>query len=357
MPNRSTTFKTTRRQFLKTTAAAAVAVTASPLILRAENKSGSKNTIVGSGEHQYECFHGWGMLPNHIQWGDTHGVCVDEAGLIYIKHRAHTDEPMDAIVVFDENGRFVRSFGKEYHGGGHGIDIRKEGNEQFLYLSDTKNCVVAKSTLKGEQVWSKGYPKEAEVYNDGKARYKPTNLAFAPDGGLYIGDGYGSHYIHQYDADMNWVRTWGGAGSEPGKMKTPHGMWLDDRPGREPSLVVADRANARLQYFSLDGKHLSFVEGMSFPADIDIKGDVMLVPDLHARITLLDGQNRVLTHLGYDSAWTAQALKGFKMRKNPASWREGKFIHPHDACFDQQSNIYVAEWVYTGRVSFLRKVS
>jgi len=182
-------------------------------------------------------------------------------------------------------------------------------------------------------------------------------VAFTPDGGFYVGDGYGSHYIHQFDRDARWVRTWGGLGVEPGKMKTPHGLWLDNRPGREQSLVVADRANARLQYFTLDGKHLSFVNEVSFPAHFDIRGDVLLVPDLHARVTLFDKDNKVLTHLGYDPDWTKQVLDGFKIRTQPDRWPAGKFIHPHDACFDKNGNIFVTEWVATGRVSFLRHVS
>ena len=120
---------------------------------------------------------------------------------------------------------------------------RKEGGEEFLYLSDIHNRQVVKTNLKGEELWKSGFPEEAKVYKD-KNGYRPTNVAFAPDGGFYVGDGYGSNYIHQYDKDAKWVRTWGGSGKEPGKMQTPHGLWLDNRPGREASLVVADRANA-----------------------------------------------------------------------------------------------------------------
>jgi hypothetical protein len=346
-----------RRDFIKTAGLAAVTAAVGPTILHAADKAGSKTPVLGTGAFQYEPVHGWGEVPDHIRWGETHGVCIDEAGLIYIKHRSTAPEPMDAIAVFDPDGKFVRSFGKEYHGGGHGIDVRKEGGEEFLYLSDVKNGVVAKSTLTGEQVWKKGVPQEPEVYKTPRDRYSPTNIAFAPDGGFYIGDGYGSHYIHQYDKNAEWVRTWGGAGKEPGKMQTPHGMWLDDRPGREPSLVVADRANARLQYFTLDGEHIGFVPEVSFPADIDTQGEVMLVPDLHARVTLFDKDNAVITHLGYDQTWTERVLDGFKMRRQPADWEAGRFIHPHDACFDQGGNIFVVEWVVGGRVTKLRHVS
>ena len=348
----------TRRQFLQSTAATCASLAAGPILLNAADKASSKLSRVGSGEHTYECIHNWGEVPSHIKWGETHGVAVDAAGLIYVKHRNNAADPMDAIVVFDPNGKFVRSFGDEYNGGGHGIDIRKEGSAEYLYLSDTKHGVVTKTTLKGELVWAKGRPPEPGVYKDPAAKYSPTNIAFAPDGGFYIGDGYGSHYIHQYDKDANWVRTWGGFGDEPGKMKTPHGLWLDNRAGREPTLVVADRANARLQYFSLDGKHLSFDPQVSFPAHFDIRGDVLLVPDLHARVSLFGKDNQLITHLGYDEAWTKEVLADrMAVRRDATRFPPGRFIHPHDACFDKDGNIFVVEWVPMGRVTLLRKVA
>lgn len=346
-----------RRTFLQAAGAAAVATSVAPTILHAADKAGTKTPVVGSGAHTYEATHGWGQLPDHIQWGETHGVAVDAAGLIYIKHRSRVATPIDAIAVFDPDGKFVRSFGKEYHGGGHGIDIRRDGGEEFLYLCDVKNGVVVKSTLLGEHVWELRVPKEPGVYKEGM-KYSPTNVAFGPDGGFYVADGYGSHFIHQYDKNAKWIRTWGGEGDEPGKMKTPHGIWLDNRPGREPSLVVADRANARLQYFTLDGKHLSFVKEVNFPAHFDIRGTELLVPDLHARVSIFDKDNSVIVHLGYDPEWTKQALADkFKMRVTPSMWQPGRFVHPHDACYDAAGNIFVVEWVATGRVTKLRHVS
>jgi hypothetical protein len=346
-----------RRIFLKATSAAAVVAAVGPTILGAADKAGSQLPRLGKDDFQYEAIHNWGEVPSHLVWGETHGVAIDEAGLIYIKHRSSAKEPLDAIAVFDPTGKFVRSFGKEYHGGGHGIDIRKEAGEEFLYLCDVKHGTVTKTNLQGEHVWKKERPLETGKYDDPKAKYSPTNVAFGPDGGFYIADGYGSHYIHQYDKDARWIRTFAGPGKEPGKCQTPHGLWLDNRPGREASLVVADRANARLQYFTLDGKHISFVNDVSFPAHFDIRGDVLLVPDLHARVTLLDKDNAVIAHLGYDPAWTKQVLDGFKMRGKPDQWQAGRFVHPHDACFDAAGNIFVVEWVPTGRVTLLKKLA
>lgn len=374
-----------RRTFLGTTAASVFTAGVAPAILGADDKSGTKPVVIGDGDFKYECHHGWGQVPDNITWKNTHGVTVDRDGLIYIKHQGDAKKPSDTVVVFDPEGKFVRSFGSEYAGGGHGIDIRTEDGAEYLYLSDTFNKQVIKCDLNGEWIWKKRYPREPQVY-DKLDKFRPTNVCFGPNGDIYVGDGYGSSYIHRYDKEGKWIQTWGGGGSEPGKMKTPHGHWLDDRAGREPAIVVADRANSRLQYFSLDGKPLSVIQGLdqkanpqpteavlaenmksygdftaapclpiSFPATVDIRGEYMLVPDLHARILIFDGKNNLVANLGYDEAYTNQVLE-MKMRTQPETWVDGRFVHPHDACFDKDFNIIVTEWVDAGRVSFLRRV-
>lgn len=187
---------------------------------------------------------------------------------------------------------------------------------------------------------------------------RATNVSFSPDGGYFLGDGYGSSMIHQYDASDNFVRTIGGTGTEDGKFKTPHGQWLDDRDGI-PKLVVADRANQRLQWFDMDGTFLKKLDGFLFPADIDIQGELMLVADLHCRITILDQDNSVVAQLGDDKAWREKCLLKGKtaVRNMPQTWVPGKFVHPHDACFDRDGNIFVAEWVKTGRFTKLKRVT
>lgn len=351
----------TRRTFVRSAAASTLAFAAAPLVI-ADEKAKPKNAVVGEGEQTYECIHDWAAdtLPAGHGYGNaSHGVTIDQQGMIYITHNQGAP---GSVFVFDPKGKFVRAFG-DFHaiGGrsrGHGIDIRKEGSEEFLYLSASDSSLdFLKCNLKGEIVWRKGKKdliKDTGVYKE-NSRYRPTNISFSPDGGFFLGDGYGSNYVMQYNKAGEFVRVIGGGGNTDGKFATPHGQWLDDRDGT-PKLVVADRANKRLQWFDMNGKHLKTLDGFLFPADIDTQGDLMLVPDLHCRITILDKNNKVITQLGDDPEWREAALAGFKMRGQRPKWKPGKFIHPHDACFDKDGNIFCTEWVNTGRVTKLRKV-
>jgi hypothetical protein len=187
----------------------------------------------------------------------------------------------------------------------------------------------------------------------------PTNYAFMPDGSFYLADGYGAWRIHRYDKNGNWKSMFGGPGKGDGQFDTPHGIAIDNRAG-EPKVVVADRANKRLQWFTLEGKHLKTLDGFILPANLDTHKEILLVPDLSARVTLLDKDNNVIVHLGEDPAWRETVTKdGNKLRSsgNGEGWVSGKFLHPHDACFDPAGNIFVAEWVRTGRITKLRKVA
>ena len=75
----------------------------------------------------------------------------DSQGHIYVHHTVHaTSESADSMVVFDEKGKFVKSWGKEFKGGAHGLHIQKEGSTEYLYLCDTARGIVMKATLNGE---------------------------------------------------------------------------------------------------------------------------------------------------------------------------------------------------------------
>lgn len=348
---------TSRRGFLRSVGAGLAATVAGPTILGATDKAGTKRPIVGSGEFTYEVHHDWGALPAGLKYGNTHGVSEDSQGQIYVHHTVNAiSDRHDTMVVFDHKGRFVRAWGKQFEGGAHGLHIRREGTDEFLYLCDTKHALVTKTTPRGEIVWQFGYPKESAQYPvnaDGSPgiKYSPTNIAIAPNGDFYVADGYGSSFINQYDAGGTYVRTFGGKGKEAGQLDCPHGLMVDTR-GQTPVLMVADRSNRRIQTFSLEGAHLGFVEDFPAPCHFQERNGVIVVPDLFARVTLIDRENHVIEQLGEAGIDSWKALRGGPRENFPV----GKFVCPHSACFDHSGNIFVVEWVEVGRVSKLRKV-
>jgi len=314
--------------------------------------------------------HDWPLLPKRFTWQTTHDVAIDSDGLLYVIHNGKfEDKDHPAIFVFDPQGNYVRSFGNEFQGGGHGIEIRNENGEDFIYVAAYKQVrSIAKLDLRGERVWRQGAPMESGVYaageekivhadkSKGRDKFMPTNFAFHPDGGFFLADGYGAYYIHRYDKQGKWLSMIGGPGKEDGQFNLPHGLWVDGRGDAEPQLVVSDRANARLQWFSLAGKHLRTQDGFLLPANNDVYGELMVVPDLVGRVTLLDKNNEVIAQLGDDSQRIKADTK-YLIRRDPSQWLPGKFVHPHDACFDSDGNLFVAEWVSTGRVTKLQRLS
>lgn len=355
--------QTSRRQFLSASAAGAAVILAAPAVATASRTF--SEIIIGEGDYRYRVHHAFPRLPDQYTWQTTHNVAVDKAGHLYVIHEGREDQKdHPAIFVFDAEGTFIRAFGNQYQGGGHGIEVREEGGEEFLYVAAYQQVkAFSKLSLTGEEVWTKHAPMESGVYAAGedtnpqkvwgRDRFMPTNFAFLDDGGFLLADGYGSFRIHRYDRDARWVSCFGGPGEGKGTFNTAHGLWVDRRAGREPQIVVTDRAHHTLQYFTMDGKYIETLEGFGLPANIDTWNNLMLVPELKARVTLMDEKNNVVAKLGS----AIERLDEIRdLRSKPDQWVDGQFVHPHDACFAANGDIFVAEWVGTGRVTKLERV-
>lgn len=405
----------TRRGFL-----AAGAVVAAPYILRSEDKAGTKNPIIGEGEYKYECIHDWGQLPSNIKYGNTHSVVEDSQGHIYIHHTVYADSPSaDSVVVFDEKGKFVRSFGPMFRGGAHGLFLSKEGKDEYLYFCDEKHGIVSKRTLKGEEVWTMGYPQDSKPYTKGPGapglNYRPTNFAIAPNGDFWVGDGYGSYYMFHYSQKGNsypkLVNTFGGppaapAGAAPGggggrgQGKGPGGPGGDQAKGPAPDQAKGGGGGGRAAapprqpgqpgvprnqpIESMNNPHGNMID-LRDPAKpillvadrgnqrivrytlddkpIDVVAGTLQPCHFHEHkgmIVVPDLASRV-TLLDKDNKVVAHLGEGLvgnppRTTDDRSKFVPGQFVNPHGACFDHVGNIFVAEWVEIGRVTKLRKL-
>lgn len=350
-----------RREFIITCAASAVAP---PLLAHALGQSApsgatlaparprasSGNLVLGEGSHRYECIHDYLVPPPGTNFGDTHGLAQDKAGRIYLTQTVGAQSnPVAGVCVYEPTGTFITAWGPQFAGGAHGLDLREESGSEFLYHCDTGRRCVEKTRLDGTVVWSVGCPMESGVY-DSAASWCPTNVAFSPDGDLFVGDGYGKSFIHQFSRDGVWKRVISRPGSAKGETSCPHGMWVDPR-GANPTLVVADRGNRRVQVLDLDGKHIAFhTDGVRMPCDMKFREGLMLVPDLESVVTIYDEKFAPVVSLGDGHP--------SKLRGAPREqFVPGKFVHPHDAIWLANGDILVAEWVPIGRVTLLRKLA
>ncbi|MDB5085841.1 MAG: repeat-containing protein [Bacilli bacterium] len=301
--------------------------------------------IIGSCSHLYEVAENWGKLPAGISFGYTHGVCADSKDHVYVFNTSK-----DAVIVFDQDGNFLTSWGEEFAGGAHGFYLHREADgHEYFYLTDIKRGLMVKTTLTGEVLLRVGKPDRPDLYDD-ERRYIPTDVCIAPNGDIYIADGYGQYYIHQFNSAGYYIRSWGGRGSEPGQLLEPHGISIKMR-GQEPEIYIADRRNHRIQVFTLDGQHKRFIDhNLDLPCSFYFFGEELYIPDLNSRVTILDKHDRLITHLGEDQ----QAYKQKGWPNLPKTYfRTDKLSSPHAVCVDSNEDVYIVEWISDGRLTKL----
>lgn len=300
----------------------------------------------GSGDWTYESVAGWAKLPSDKPLGPTHGgVAIDKQGRVYVA----SDGP-SGILVFAKDGKLEKTIAEKYTGC-HSLLLVEESGEEVLYAAHLAGHEVLKLRLDGTPVWTLGVPMESGAYKTAED-YHPTAVVPAPDGSLFVADGYGTSLIHKYDKDRKYLKSFAGAGKEDGKVQTCHGLAIDTRSGK-PLLLVCDRENRRLVHFDLDGKFVdTAATGLRRPCTVAFKGDHLAVAELEGRVTILDAKNAEVAHLGDNPDESQRANFGVP----PASWKDGIFTAPHGLAFDPSGDLFVQDWNQSGRVSRLRRV-
>ncbi len=281
---------------------ATVALMAAPLALQAhsdhESEKSSKpqapaanlpdGALTGQGDWVYKTVHDWGRIPGQEYIGSTHGgVAVDNSGKIYVS----TDGP-NGIIVYQPDGTFLKSWGEPSRRF-HSLVHRVENGKEFLYAAGGDR--VCKLDLDGNIVLSIEHKEGSED----RPWKKATAADVAPDGTIYVADGYGTNLIYKYSQDGKFLGKFGAPGTEPGKFRTCHGLTIDDRDPSRPLLVVCDRENLRIQLLDLNGNPIAIpITDLRRPCATAMRGDLILVAELAGRAVLLDKDYKILSILG-----------------------------------------------------------
>jgi sugar lactone lactonase YvrE len=199
-----------------------------------------------------------------INWksGMVSWLAVDAEGIIYEIQRGDSG---DRVLVLDPDGKVLRSWGKRDYKIPHSIRIDPAGN---VWTVDAGSSVVVKYSRLGEKLMTINVGEQPET---GSAFNGTTDIAFAPNGHLFITDGYGNARVLEYTADGKRVKQWGKPGNGPGEFRLPHAIQIDE----EGTIYVADRENGRIQEFNLDGKFLGEIPHLGRIYSLKLVGKVL----------------------------------------------------------------------------------
>ena len=271
----------------------------------------------GNGAYTYEVQENWWKLPEEWSFGWITGVACDSQDRVYVYSRS--EHP---LVVFDRDGTFVKTIGDGILKNAHGIYIDGEDN---IFLVDWLDHCVRKFDAEGNQVLVIGTP-GVPSENDGDPFRKPTEAVVAPNGDIYVSDGYDNARVHRYDAEGNHIHSWGSWGDGPSQFALSHCVRID----RHDRLWVCDRENQRIQLFDLEGEFIEerHVPGKPDTVYFDPVEDIAYVAELEQQVGIytLDGD--------LVSSW------GGGRRSD----RPGEFTGcPHGIWMDSHGDLYVGE--------------
>ena len=302
--------------------------------------------IVGHGDFKYRVDKEWSRQhPGKVPVKDCHEMVQDSKGRLILL----TNHQQNNVIFYDRSGKVLKTWGKDYPGA-HGLTIAQEGGEEFLFITDTDISRVVKTTLDGKVVLQLDYPKEAGVY-EAAEKYKPTEVAVAPNGDFYVADGYGENYIIQYNQKGEYIRHFGGKGDGDDQFDCCHGITFDTRSPENPTLLITSRSKQEFKRFSMDGKHLETIKlpGCWICRPV-IKNDVLYFAVIVTQtwstydgmLAVLDKNNKILSFPG----GSAPEYKNGELQV--AKYDGHTFLNPHDVCIDNDENIYVPQW-YSGK--------
>ena len=288
--------------------------------------------ILTDQDRSYEVVQGWARLPQGWRLFDVAAVGVDRHDHVYVFNRG--PHPM---MVFDSEGNFLRSWGEDVFTRPHGVHI---GLDDAIYCTDDGDHTVRKCTATGEVLAQIGVPGRAASFMSGKPFHRCTHTALAPNGDIYVSDGYGNACVHRFSPEGRLLQTWGESGCGPGQFYIPHNICCD----AQGWVYVADRENHRIQVFDGAGKFHDQWHNLHRPCALCAGGaswyigeagpalpPTLQFPNLGPRISILNSRGELEARLGH----------------LPAGTRPGQFVAPHGIAVDSKGAIYVGEVSYT----------
>jgi DNA-binding beta-propeller fold protein YncE len=271
-------------------------------------------------------------LPAGVTMGPPASVAFDSQGHLYVLNRG--PQP---LLEFDTDGSFIRSLGEGLFTRSHGLRIDRDGN---IWATDVSSHFVVKLSPQGEVLLTLGTKGQAGEWNEAVQSHhfnEPNDVAVADNGDIFVVQGHtpgrGDPRVLKFDAKGNFLKTWGGRGTDPGQFQVAHGIAIDAKG----QLWVTDRENQRIQIFDQDGKFVREIKYAGLPCGLTIGRDfIYMVNGFTGQLLRLDLNGAVL-------AATGKPGKGL-----------GEFGEAHFVAVSPKGEIFVADTVNATLHKFVR---
>lgn len=271
--------------------------------------------------------------------GNGHGeIRVDSKGNFYVSVEGQKE---GGLQVYSPEGKFLR-YVPNTPGSLHGFVIRQEAGEDIIYAAVLGQSKVLK--LKTDGTILLEIPKSA--FPADKGDLKLTGLDVAPNGDIYVVDGYGKDWIFVFDKDGTYKTVFGGRG-EPLKLSNTHKLFID--PRFEPArLFLCDRGNNRIMHLALDGSLIDVIcdKDMRRPSSASFHGDYVCIAEIAGRVSVFDKEGKQIAKLGTNDTQGQTNTP----KVEPKDWKDDVVTSPHGITFDAKGNIFETEWNQFGRV-------
>ncbi|MGJ7029801.1 6-bladed beta-propeller [Niabella hirudinis] len=325
-----------RKKFLQNTALGVTGILYTPHWL-------IKNEVVlGHNNKRYRLNTQWSQADvARYPVNDCHEMVQDRKGRILLL----TNETKNNVLIYDKSGKFLSAWGTEYPGA-HGLTLFNENGADMLFICDNKRHQVIKTTIDGRVLLTLDYPRETGAYTKAE-EYIPTETAIAPNGDIYVVDGYGKDFVIQYDAKGRYIRHFGGRGNEPRHLLNAHGICIDHRH-KKPILIITSRQQNAFKRYTMEGVYIDTVEMPgAWVCRPVIRGPYLYAAVLQSSsklnqksgfVTILNKNNEVVSNLAGSAPQYTNGKLQELYQTTPA------FQYPHDVCVDDDENLYVAQW-------------
>ena len=254
------------------------------------------------------------------------------------------------IQVYSAKGRYLRNVPNaptDLHGF---IIAQGQGGEAHIFGVSRLAQKIVELGLDGKVYLSipadTAIPDRFKEHAPGKPATNLTGIAVAPDGDIYVVDGYGLSYIHRFDKTGRYITSFGGQGA-PWNFDQAHKIVIDTRfkPAR---LLCTDRRHRRLVEMDMDGKIVSvFGEGLRLPSALAVRGNELAVAELEGRVSILGLNGEIIATIGQNDSPTEVHVN----TTPPTVWKEGLFYEPHGITYDAGGNLLVTEFNQYGRIT------